>query len=60
MLMGFVGCCGSLMSNMSFKEILQAVFAGVDRKRYGKQFPWNVGTLRLLAKKILRNVMKDI
>ena len=56
MLMGFVGCVGSLMSDTSFKKILQAAFAGVDRKLSGKRFPRNVGALRMPAKKILRNV----
>ena len=60
LLMSFVGCIGTLMTNTGLEEILDKSFAGVKKMLSGKKFPMNIRALRMVVEELLRNVIKDM
>ena len=55
LLMSFIGCTGSLMSNSGFEEILKKSFAGVEKMLTGKKYPMNLRALRMVVEELLQN-----
>ena len=55
LLISFIGCVRSLMSNCSLEEILKKSFAGVEKMLTGKKYPMNVRALRMVLEELLRN-----
>ena len=55
MLISFIGCIGSLMSNSGLEEILKKAFSGVEKMLTGKKYPMNLRALRMVVEKLLRS-----
>ena len=58
-LMSFVGCIGTLMTNTNLSDLLKAVFGGVDKMLQGKNFPQNTHAIRICAEEVLRETLQD-
>ena len=59
LLMSFVGCVGSLMSDSGIEDILSSTFGAVSKMLSGKKYPQNVRALRLLTEELLRPVFLE-
>ena len=53
MLMRFVGCAETLMSNSGLEELMQSAFGGVQKILSGKKFSQNLRALRMVAEEVL-------
>ena len=60
LLMSFVGCIGTFMSNSGLEDLLCAAFGGVSKMLAGEKFPQNCRALRLLTEELLRGLLPGI
>ena len=60
LLMSFIGCIGTLMSNTGLEDILKSAFGGVEKMLLGKFFPANARALRMVVEELLRPYISDI
>ena len=59
LLMDFVSCIGTLMTDCGLKEVLSSVFGSVDKMLSGKKYPQNIRALRLLSEELLRPILES-
>ena len=59
LLMSYIGCVGTLMTETGIVEILSATFGGVIKMLKGKKYPENVRALRMLTEEVLRPILNS-
>ena len=59
LLMSFIGCIGTLMSNSGLEDIMSAAFGGVAKMLTGKKFPQNCRALRMVTEEILLEILAN-
>ena len=59
-LMSFIGCCGTLMTNLGLSDLLRSAFGSADKMLSGKNFPQNLSALRMVVEELLRGSIDDM
>lgn len=54
LLVSFIGCIESLMSNIGLEEILEKSFAGVEKMPTGKKCPMKMRAQWMIVEELLR------
>ena len=60
LLMSFIGCCGTLMTNLRLCDLLRLAFGSIDKMLSGKNFLQNLRALRMVVEELLRGSFDDM
>ena len=60
LLMSFVGCFGTLMTNSGLSDLLRSAFGSVDKMLSGKNVPQSLRALRMVVEELLHGSINDM
>ena len=60
LLMSFIGCCGTVMTNSGLSDFLRSAFGSADKMLSGKNFPQSLRALRMVVEELLHGSFDDM
>lgn len=59
LLMNFIGCVGTLMTNTGLSDVMDYAFGGVSSMLAGKRFPQNFRAHRMIVEELFRGILQE-